>query len=276
MRHVRCTGQPGLDFFKDPEFVDSKISRCRDEEAIATRSRFHQEASWNTNRGWEDSLWVKGLLGDHTSQTLLDTIIFYNGYYFALRSGREHRQLRHNPCQIMVLCASLQALHVLVPKQCTSWRLPPQTSNPSNCHLLVFKTATWRHQAVQNSCSSVFISWHSGTQDQSLFKSRNYQQAIPLHSGVDEQLVMEQTGHRSLEGVCSYKRMSDQQWKALFDILNCPKRPRTHSVESALQPPPPWSLAQTYISSETQIHQLLCGLSRLSYLPLTVTLGANK
>ena len=43
------------------------------------------------------------------------------------------------------------------------------------------------------------------------------------HSGVDEQLVMERTGHRSLEGVRSYKRTSDAQREALSDILNRPK-----------------------------------------------------
>ena len=68
------------------------------------------------------------------------------------------------------------------------------------------------------------------------------------HSGVDEQLVMERTGHRSLEGVRSYKRTSDQQRETLSDILNCPKRSRT---ESAPLPPPPESLVPTYISSET-------------------------
>ena len=39
-------------------------------------------------------------------------------------------------------------------------------------------------------------------------------------SGVDEQLVMERTGHRSLTGVRSYKRTSDEQREALSDILN--------------------------------------------------------
>ena len=48
-------------------------------------------------------------------------------------------------------------------------------------------------------------------------------------SGVDEQLVMERTGHRSVEGVCSYKRTSDTQCQALSDILNCSKKSRTHS-----------------------------------------------
>ena len=45
-------------------------------------------------------------------------------------------------------------------------------------------------------------------------------------SGVDEQLVMERTVHRSVEGIRSYKRTSIQQQEAVSDILNC-KRPCT-------------------------------------------------
>ena len=111
-------------------------------------------------------------------------------------------------------------------------------------------------KTVARLCSSAGIQGHKTNHSlRATTTSRLY------HSGVDEQLVMERTGHRSLEGVRSYKRTSDQQREALSDILNRPKRPRTHSVESALQPPPPESLAQTYISSETQTHQLLRGLS---------------
>ena len=39
-------------------------------------------------------------------------------------------------------------------------------------------------------------------------------------AGVDEQLVMERTGHRSIERVRSYKRTSDDQRRALSNVLN--------------------------------------------------------
>ena len=41
-----------------------------------------------------------------------------------------------------------------------------------------------------------------------------------FHAGVDEQLIMEWTGHRSLDGVRSYKRTSEEQQAALSDIIN--------------------------------------------------------
>ena len=43
-------------------------------------------------------------------------------------------------------------------------------------------------------------------------------------SGIDEQLVMERTGHRSLEGVRNYKRTSDQHGQVLSDMLNMDPR----------------------------------------------------
>ena len=54
---------------------------------------------------------------------------------------------------------------------------------------------------------------------------------------MDKQLVMERTGHRSLEGVRSYKRTSDTQQEALSDILNCSKRTRVED------PSPQYSIA---------------------------------
>lgn len=61
-----------------------------------------------------------------------------------------------------------------------------------------------------------------------------------FHNGVDEQLIMERTGHHSLDGIRSYKRTSTDQVIALSDILNAPhtkkrkeeitKQPDSHHV----------------------------------------------
>ena len=41
-----------------------------------------------------------------------------------------------------------------------------------------------------------------------------------FQSGVDEQLIMSHTGHRSVDGVRSYKQISDEQKKAVSGILS--------------------------------------------------------
>ena len=51
----------------------------------------------------EEQLWKKKILGDHSRKALLNTMIFMNGLYFALRSGDEHRHRRHYPSQIQLV-----------------------------------------------------------------------------------------------------------------------------------------------------------------------------
>ena len=51
--------------------------------------------------GDEDLLWEKGLLGMHNAQTLLDTMIFMCGLFFALRSGQEHRSLKIDQIELV-------------------------------------------------------------------------------------------------------------------------------------------------------------------------------
>ena len=51
----------------------------------------------------EEAMWEKGILGDGNPQSLLNTMVYMNGLYFALRGGKEHRQLRHQPSQITLI-----------------------------------------------------------------------------------------------------------------------------------------------------------------------------
>ena len=52
--------------------------------------------------------------------------------------------------------------------------------------------------------------------------------------GVDEQLLMEKTGHRSVHGVRSYKRASSEQKKALSGVLNIGGNPESSSAVTIL------------------------------------------
>ena len=48
----------------------------------------------------EELLWSTGQLGDHNPQALVETMLYMDGIYFAIRSGQEHRNLRFEPPQM--------------------------------------------------------------------------------------------------------------------------------------------------------------------------------
>ena len=67
----------------------------------------------------------------------------------------------------------------------------------------------------------VQTSWDCWLQDQSLqvtSATRLFQ------SGIDEQLIMSHTGHRSIDGVRSYKRISEEQKKSVSGVLSSSSR----------------------------------------------------
>ena len=51
----------------------------------------------------------------------------------------------------------------------------------------------------------------------------------PYQASVDEQIIMETTGHRSTDDIRSYKRTNTQQKESVSDIPSLTKQPRTGS-----------------------------------------------
>ena len=103
MRFLRQSGRQ-LDLYQDHCFqdfrtvLDSEMKRLK-VAGLGSKTRKAEPLTVQE----EELLWEKGILGESTPQALLNAVFFSNGIYFALRSGSEHRQLRHNDCQITVV-----------------------------------------------------------------------------------------------------------------------------------------------------------------------------
>ena len=104
MRHLRTTSRHEIDIFKDHEFSQFRSSLDAEMKRLQSKGvgSVHKQAEPFTTEE-EELLWGNKILGDHSPEALLNTIIYMNGLYFALRSEDEHRNLRHNPCQIQVV-----------------------------------------------------------------------------------------------------------------------------------------------------------------------------
>ena len=104
MRYLRQNGRPEIDFFKDASFADFRASLDAEMKRLQSNgigSKRKQAEPLTLEE--EEELWNKKILGDHNPHALLNTMIFMMGLYFALRSGDEHCQLRHSPCQIQLI-----------------------------------------------------------------------------------------------------------------------------------------------------------------------------
>ncbi|XP_064403277.1 zinc finger MYM-type protein 2-like [Halichondria panicea] len=267
MRYVRqqCE-KPEIDFFKDPEFaqfrssLDAEMKRLQATGLGSTRKQAEPLSMQE-----EELLWEKKLLGDHCPAALLNTMAFMNWLYFALRSGGEHRQLRHIPCQIEVF-DNPQGRSCLRYTEDISKNHPgglkgrkhkqkvvvhhSNIENPTRCFVRLFQkystlclperpsNALYLTPLAKPKNDDCWFSkvplGHNSLKD--IVKNMCLKAGIPgyktnhslrattatrLYSnGVDEQLVMERTGHRSIEGIRSYKRTSSEQQENISDLLN--------------------------------------------------------
>ena len=216
----------------------------------------------------EELMWESKVLGDHCPQSLLNTMIYMNGLYFALRSGEEHRSLRRSPCQIEVVERPGERAYLVYredisknhPGGLKGHKVKPKIAthhanaeNPARCFVRLFKlylsvcpsdapagafylsplktpkTGCWfsispigknkLSKAIANMCKEC------GIQGYKTNYSLRATAATRLYmSGIDEQLVMERTGHRSTEGIRSYKHTTMEQKEVVSDVLSTTKR----------------------------------------------------
>ena len=95
LRYIR-ERRPEINIFKGYQYtgfkkiLDGEMKRLRATASIGVKKRQAEPISVEE----ENTLWQKGVLGEHDPQTLLDTMLFLCGIHFALRSGQEHRDLR--------------------------------------------------------------------------------------------------------------------------------------------------------------------------------------
>ena len=109
--HQLCCGllhsiqeyNPAIDFFKSPEFasfwktLDAEMKRIKSDSTVQT----HPKRAEPILQYEEDLLWKNGVLGSHSPQSLVDTMVFMSGLYFALRSGEEHRSLSFSSVELV-------------------------------------------------------------------------------------------------------------------------------------------------------------------------------
>ena len=121
-RYLHQNGRPEVKLVTgDPRFYD--VYQTLDAEMKRLKGRglgvVKKQAEPITEEE-EELLWSKAPLGDHSPRALANTMVYMCGVYFALRSGDEHRRLRHEPSQIEVVEDSERA-YLVYREDVSSW-----------------------------------------------------------------------------------------------------------------------------------------------------------
>ena len=92
-----------LKLLNDEEFTPLKNTLdAKMKELSAAGKRCQHKKAGIITETEEELLWSKGVLGTHTPRKLVDTMLYLLGLHFALRAGKEHRQLRFVDSQLSV------------------------------------------------------------------------------------------------------------------------------------------------------------------------------
>ena len=264
MRFLRQNGKPEIDLLKEQCYADFRSTLDAEMKRLKRASMGSRKRQAEPRTPEEELLWEKRILGDHSPQALLNSVFFFNGVCFALRSGDEHRRLRFKECQIQVVEKPGERAYLMYTEDSSKnnqgglkgCKLKTKevvhhenTTTPSRGPVRLFrlynnlcpkdrpenafylqplrkpKQDCWfaakplghnpLDSMVKEMCKAAGITGYKTNHSLRTTTATRLFQA-----GVDEQLIMERTGHRSLDGVRSYKRTSQEQRQALSDIVN--------------------------------------------------------
>jgi len=259
-----------MDFFRGERFslvsqsLDAamKIS-SREGNGLKTRS------AGVINEAEEEKLW-ESVLGNKEPKQLLRTLFCLNGLHFALRGGEEHANLSIEQFSIQdrngkrcivyketVSKTSAGGLRTtrIRPKEVVHFE---NETNPERCHVRLFEqflgvrpagTTRFYLQPAKHPTSVWFTNRPIGKNKLASFLTNMCSEAGLVgkktnHSlratcatrlyqaGVEEQQIMERTGHRSVTGVRCYKRTSDVHIEHCSAVLDAKGLTETAQVST--------------------------------------------
>ena len=302
-RHLRENSRPdlgildpkNLDFFQSCQVLDARMKELTS-KGLGTVKKQAQPLTPEQ----EEYLWEQGIFGTDNAECLINAVFWCNCKCFGLRGGDEHRNLeveqysidsdeqgrylrfvgrlsknyqgglqhrriqnkdlriystpeRSDCCIVDIFSEYLS----LVPKSGPFYRRPIKNSSPPKFSQQCLGRNTLS-TIVKRFCEKAGFTGnytnHSGkvTCATSLFRS-----------GVDEQLIKKQTGHRSDASVRAYKRSCSEQDAMVSSILQ-PPEPKKPQPEKENEPP---LQSQPYASAQCSDVQLPTTSERSMQLP---------
>ena len=252
-----------INFFSQFEFsgfrqtLDSEMKRL-----TATGTGSVKQKAEPLSSSDEEQMWQRGLLGSDNPQTLIDTMIFMCSLYFALRSGQEHHSLQMDQIQLIESCDHPYLVYTenasknhtgglrhrkVKPKIVTHYA---NKENPSRCFITMYKKYL-SHCPLQRTTKAFYLTtlkkstgaiWYCNvpighntisktvcrlckSADINGFKTNQSLRVTRLfQSGTEEQLIMDHTGHRSIDGIRAYKQVSEEQEKEVLSTKKLNER----------------------------------------------------
>ena len=263
LRLLKEADRAEINIFDDPHFQQFKGTLDARMKELKRSGNYQPKRAAVISEEHERLLWNKNLLGDVTPQQLINTMVFYIGLFFALRSGAEHRNLRFYPSQIELVERNNERAYLQYtedvsksnqgglasrkkePKQVVHYE---NVDNPERCLIRLYKLYMSKCpkdrpdgafylkplSKPKDNCWFCKVAIGHNTLQQvvpNLFKAAGITGHYTNHSlrvtsatrlfeaSVDEQLIMQRTGHSST-AVRAYKRIGEKLKPLTSDVLN--------------------------------------------------------